>query len=141
MTEPAPLPSPEEMTARCQGYFPALLGITVTDVAIGRVSARLPIRPELMAPNGFLHAGTLVTLADTACGIGTIAALHGSGASFTTVELKSNFLGTAREGDLVCEAVARHLGRATQIWDAEVKAAESGRSLALFRCTQMVLGR
>ena len=133
--------TPDEMTALCQGYLPGLLGITVTALEPGQVTTRLAIRPELLAPNGFLHAGTLVTLADTCCGIGTMAALHGSGASFTTVELKTNFLGTAREGELVCVATARHLGRATQIWDAEVSAAATGKRLALFRCTQMVLAR
>ena len=133
--------TPDEMTALCQGYLPGLLGITVTALEPGQVTTRLAIRPELLAPNGFLHAGTLVTLADTCCGIGTMAALHGSGASFTTVELKTNFLGTAREGELVCVATARHLGRATQIWDAEVSAAATGKRLALFRSTQMVLAR
>ncbi|MEI7606621.1 MAG: PaaI family thioesterase [Rhodospirillaceae bacterium] len=134
-------PTPEEMTALCQGTLPGLFGIKVTALEPRAVTTRLTIRPEFLAPNGFLHAGTLVTLADTSCGIGTIAALHGSGASFTTVELKTNFLGTAREGDLVCVAKAQHLGRATQIWDAEVSAAATGKRLALFRCTQMVLGR
>jgi len=134
-------PTPEEMTALCQGYLPGLLGITVTALSPGKVTTRLTIRPELLAPNHFLHAGTLVTLADTSCGIGTIAALHGTGASFTTVELKTNFLGTAREGELECVATAQHLGRATQLWDAEVSAAATGKRLALFRCTQMVLGR
>ena len=134
-------PTPEEMTALCQGYLPGLFGITVTALEPRTVTTRLTIRPEFLAPNGFLHAGTLVTLADTSCGVGTIAALHGSGASFTTVELKTNFLGTAREGDLVCVAKAQHLGSTTQIWDAEVSAAATGKRLALFRCTQMVLGR
>ena len=137
----APARTPEEMTQLCQGTLPGLFGIQVTALEPGRVTTRLAIRPEFLAPNGFLHAGTLVTLADSSCGIGTIAALHGSGATFTTVELKTNFLGTAREGELVCVATAQHLGRATQIWDAEVSAAATGKRLALFRCTQMVLGR
>ena len=137
----APARTPEEMTQFCQGTLPGLFGIQVTALEPGRVTTRLAIRPEFLAPNGFLHAGTLVTLADTSCGIGTIAALHGSGASFTTVELKTNFLGTAREGELVCVATAQHIGKATQIWDAEVSAATTGKRLALFRCTQMVLGR
>ena len=144
MNAPAPTPealTPEAMTRLCRGTLPGLFGIAVTALEPGKVTTSLVIRPEFLAPNGFLHAGTLVTLADTSCGIGTIAALGESGASFTTVELKTNFLGTAREGELVCVATARHLGRATQIWDAEVSAAATGQRLALFRCTQMILER
>ena len=141
MNAPARRFTAEEMTALCRGTLPGLFGITVTALEPGKVVTSLVIRPEFLAPNHFLHAGTLVTLADTSCGIGTIVALGDSGASFTTVELKTNFLGTAREGELVCVATAQHLGRATQIWDAEVSAAATGKRLALFRCTQMVLSR
>ncbi|MEI6559432.1 MAG: PaaI family thioesterase [Rhodospirillaceae bacterium] len=133
--------TPEDMTRLCQGTLPGLFGITVTALAPRKVTTSLVVRPEFLAPNRFLHAGTLVTLADTTCGIGTIVALGDSGDSFTTVELKTNFLGTVREGTLTCVATAQHLGRATQIWDAEVSAAATGKRLALFRCTQMILAR
>lgn len=132
-------PSPEEMTERCRGYLPALFGITVTAIEAGKVTSTLSVRPEFLAPNGFLHAATLIALADTTCGIGTLCEVP-PGASFTTVELKTNFLGTVRDGGLVCTAEAKHLGRTTQLWDAEVTAAATGKRLALFRCTQMVLG-
>ena len=138
MTPHADRPTAAEMTERCRGFLPDLFGITVTSLEPGQVTASLTIRPEFLAPNGFLHAATLVALADTSCGIGTLCEIA-EGTSFTTLELKTNFLGTAREGDLVCTATARHLGRATQLWDAEVVAAATGKRLALFRCTQMIL--
>jgi 1,4-dihydroxy-2-naphthoyl-CoA hydrolase len=106
----------------------------------GRVVLRLPVRPDLLAPNGYLHAGSVVALADTACGYGCIASLPDGGTGFTTIELKTNFLGTAREGTLECEASRVHGGRTTQVWDATVRD-ESGKTLALFRCTQLVLYR
>jgi len=92
-----------------------------------------------MAPNGFLHAGTIVTLADTSCGYGCVASVPQGATGFTTIELKSNHLGTAREGHVDCVATAVHLGRTTQVWDAVVTHRESGKTIALFRCTQMVL--
>jgi 1,4-dihydroxy-2-naphthoyl-CoA hydrolase len=98
----------------------------------------LPIRPEMLAPNGFLHAATIVALADTSAGYATIAHLPEGAGGFTTIELKTNFLGTLTEGLLLCTATAVHSGRLTQVWDAEVRS-EDGRRLALFRCTQMVL--
>lgn len=120
-------------------HLPALMGIKVLEVAQGRLSAELDVRQALFAPNGFLHAGTVVTLADTACGYGCSAHLPPGAKGFTTIELKSNHLGTAREGTIEVEARAEHLGRTTHVWDATVRHRGSGKTIALFRCTQMIL--
>jgi uncharacterized protein (TIGR00369 family) len=120
-------------------HLPGYLGIVITQVSGDEVHAELPVRTELMAPNGFLHAGSVVTLADTCAGYGCMANLPEGAVGFTTVELKSNHLGTAREGTVTCVAKAVHLGRTTQVWDATVTHKDSGKTMALFRCTQMVL--
>jgi uncharacterized protein (TIGR00369 family) len=119
--------------------LPGHLGIAIVDMALREVHAELSVRTELMAPNGFLHAGTIVTLADTAAGCGCAHHLPDDASGFTTIELKSNHLATARDGTLDCVARAVHIGRTTQVWDATVTHRESGKTLALFRCTQMVL--
>ncbi|MFT7723251.1 MAG: PaaI family thioesterase [Roseateles sp.] len=121
--------------------LPGHLGIVLLHVGGAEVRAELPVRPELMAPNGFLHAGGIVTLADTCAGHGCMANLPEGALGFTTIELKSNHLGTAREGTLACVATAAHLGRTTQVWDAVVTSKDTGKTLALFRCTQMLLYR
>lgn len=131
--------SHEILNERGRGYFPGHMGIEVQALAQGRVYARMPVQPHLLAPNGFLHAAAVIALADTACGYGTIAHLPDGATSFTTIELKSNFLGTATEGVLLCEARGEHLGKTTQVWDASVTDEASGRKIALFRCTQMIL--
>jgi len=133
------MPSTEEWNARGQGMLPGHLGVVITAVGDRVVEADLPLRRELMAPNGFLHAGSLVTLADTCAGYGCIHHLPAGARGFTTLELKSNHLGTARDGTVRCVARAVHLGRTTQVWDATVSHVESGRTLVLFRCTQLVL--
>ena len=99
----------------------------------------LDVRDELWAPNGYLHAGTVITLADTLCGYGCVANLPDGASGFTTIEVKSNFLGTATEGSLTCKATLIHGGRTTQVWDAPVVHEQTGKTIALFRCTQMVL--
>jgi 1,4-dihydroxy-2-naphthoyl-CoA hydrolase len=91
------------------------------------------------AANGFLHAGSIVTLADTSCGYGCFANLPQGATGFTTIELKSNHLGTAREGTIASFARALHMGRNTHVWDAVISHKESNRTIALFRCTQMIL--
>ncbi|MBN3813953.1 PaaI family thioesterase [Paraburkholderia sp. Ac-20347] len=123
---------------RQQGRLPELLGFRAVALEQGILRAELDIRSDLLAPNGFLHAATVICLADTACGYGCYAHLPPTAKNFTTVELKSNFVGTAREGTLSVVATGVHLGRSTQIWDATVTGPD-GRTTALFRCTQMVL--
>jgi len=120
-------------------YLPGHLGIVFTQVGPGEVHAELPVRQQLMAPNGFLHAGSVVTLADSCAGYGCLASLPEGATGFTTIELKSNHLGTAREGTIACVATAVHLGKTTQVWDAVVTNKDTGKTIALFRCTQMVI--
>ncbi len=120
-------------------YLPEFLGISITGVGAGTLNAELAVRKSHLAPNGYLHAGTVVTLADTACGYACVANLPEGASSFTTIELKSNFLGTAREGTIECEATAVHVGRTTQVWDALVRHRDTGKLIATFRCTQMIL--
>ncbi len=129
----------EVLSTRGQGCLPGLIGIRVVAVEHGMLVAELDLRDELLAPNGFLHAASVIALADTACGYGCLAHLPDGATSFTTIELKSNFLGTARDGTLSCIAKPVHLGRTTQVWDATVARKADGGTIALFRCTQMVL--
>jgi uncharacterized protein (TIGR00369 family) len=133
------MPTVEQFNERGRGHLPGLLGIVFTSVDPDKVRSELAVRQELMAPNGFMHAGTIVTLADTSAGYGCIANLPAGAIGFATIELKSNHLGTARDGTIECVAKPAHLGKSTQVWDAVVTHRETGRTLALFRCTQMVL--
>jgi 1,4-dihydroxy-2-naphthoyl-CoA hydrolase len=129
----------DELNALLPGTLPGLLGIVVDSHEPGRITAHLDVRPEVMAPNGFLHAATVVGLADTVCGLATRALLPEGSSGFTTIELKSNYLGTAREGRIAVVGTNVHAGRTTQLWDAVVTAEGTGKTIALFRCTQSVL--
>jgi uncharacterized protein (TIGR00369 family) len=126
-----------ELHERQRGTLPELLGFDIVSATTQSINAGFDIKSHHLAPNGYLHAASLIMLADTACGYGCMINLPEGANSFTTIELKSNFLGTAREGRVDCIATPVHLGRTTQVWDATVSAA--GKTIALFRCTQMVL--
>jgi 1,4-dihydroxy-2-naphthoyl-CoA hydrolase len=130
----------DELRAAGDERFPGLVGVDVVEAGDGAVIARLALRPDHQAPNGYLHAGALVTLADTACGYGCILSLPDGATGFTTIELKTNFVRTARAGTLTCEARRLHAGRTTQLWDATVTGPD-GEVLALFRCTQLLLSQ
>jgi uncharacterized protein (TIGR00369 family) len=128
----------EDFNALNPGTLPGLLGIEFTAIHEKGLESRLAVRPDLLAPNGFLHAATVIALSDTTCGYGCRMFLP-DGANFTTIELKTNFVGTVREGAITCTATAQHAGRSTQVWDATVFNAQTEKPIAYFRCTQMVL--
>jgi len=126
-------------TAAQTGSLPGLLGFDWIDVRAGFARGRFDIGEQHLALNGYLHAATVVALADTACGYGCVMSLPQGASGFTTAELKANFIGTALEGVVSCEARLVHGGRTTQVWDAEVKTEAAGKTIALFRCTQIIL--
>ena len=128
-----------QLKALGANHLPGLVGVEITGAEAGRITAELDIRNELLAPNGYLHAGTVVALADTCCGYGSMANLPAGAVGFTTIELKTNFVRTATSGRIACEATLIHGGRTTQLWRAEVSRVEDGRAIAHFSCTQMIL--
>jgi 1,4-dihydroxy-2-naphthoyl-CoA hydrolase len=127
------------LSHRGDGRLPGYMGFRVVALEEGLLRAEIDIRPELLAPNGYLHAATVIALADTACGYGCLAHLPPGAVNFTTVELKSNFFATAKDGTIAASARPVHLGGTTQVWDAEVTRKSDGKQMALFRCTQMIL--
>jgi uncharacterized protein (TIGR00369 family) len=123
-----------------EGLLPGELGLVWESLEPGRATGRLEVARRHMAPNGFLHAAAVIALADSACGYGCITSLPEGASGFTTIELKTNFLASAGPGEVVgCEARLVHSGRTTQVWDAEAVNRTSGKAMALFRCTQMIL--
>ena len=133
--------TPEVFNGRSIGHLPGLIGLSIVSVRPEGLESRLAVRREVLAPNGFLHAASVIALADTSCGYGCVSHLPKGASGFTTVELKANFIGTALEGAIVCRATPLHLGRTTQVWDAVVSVEGGGAQIALFRCTQLVLTR
>jgi len=132
--------TPEQYNERGAGNLPGLLGIVVTHVSEKGVKAKFEVTPKLMAPNGYLHAGSVVSLADTCTGYGCAANLPAGALGFTTIELKSNHLGTALSGTVECVSTPMHMGKNTQVWDAyRIISVASGKTIALFRATQMIL--
>jgi len=122
-----------------KGHFPELLGIKITHVEEGKMNAEMSVKKAFFAPNGFLHAGSIVTFADTIAGYASIAHLPENGKSFTTLELKSNFIKAIREGKLTCECFVEHLGRTTHVWRVIVSDMKSEKKIAVFSCTQLIL--
>jgi uncharacterized protein (TIGR00369 family) len=133
------MPTLEDFNRIGADCLPGHLGLVFTRVDKTKIRAHLAVSKKLMAPNGFLHAGAVITLADTCCGYGCVANFPEGATGFTTIELKSNHLATARDGMIECVATPAHMGRTTQVWDAKVTSRETGKTIALFRCTQLLI--
>ena len=127
------------LTEQGKMKLPGSLDIHLMELGDGSARMSCEISEKHLALNGYLHAASIVALADTAAWFGCIANLPEGANGFTTMELKSNHLGTMLEGTMLAEAHMTHSGRRTQVWDVVVKAEETGKTLALFRCTQMIL--
>ena len=129
-----------QLNAMQEGFLPGELGLEVLEARQGYLRSQVKVARKHMAPNGFMHAASVIALLDSAAGYGCRISLPEGAVGFTTIELKSNFLGTAKAGEVVtCEAKLVHGGRMTQVWDAVATHQETGKTIALFRCTQMVL--
>lgn len=116
------------------------MGITLVGEGDGWLEAKMEIGPfHLRSGANALHAASVVALADSVCGFAAGNSLPDGAKGYTTVELKSNFVGTASDGTLIARSSATHLGRSTQVWDSIVTHQQSGRNIAFFRCTQMIL--
>ena len=125
-------------------HFPEFLGIVIKHVEEGKIIAEMPVIKHLFAPNGFLHSGSIVAFADKVAGYSTLSHLPENGKSFTTLELKSNFVGAIKvgaikDGILECESSAEHIGRTTQIWRVIIRSQHTKKKIAVFSCTQLIL--
>jgi len=131
--------SVEDLNQANEGKLPGWLGLEITAVKDGLVEGRLPVRSELIAHTGYLLAGALLSVADILCAYGVSTAWPEGASGFTTAEVKCNFMGTAREGAVLCRASLLHGGRTTQVWDAHLTNEATGKLMAAFRCTQIIL--
>lgn len=139
MNDPTAVEDARRSTEFFGPLVPGQLGCVFDTVSPELVVGHIDVTDNLIAGTGYLFGPAVVALADTCAAIGCRHNIP-DGASFTTIELKANFVSSARAGErVVCHCTPAHLGRQTHVWDAEVTNEASGRTIALFRCTQMVL--
>ena len=105
--------------ARWQGNFNDLLGFEVVEAQEGFARVAMPVEPRLFQPCGIIHGGALASLADTVGGVGSYVS-YPVGTEVVTVEMKINFVRPVKEGTLVGEAKALHLGRKTSVWEIRI---------------------
>ena len=120
-------------------YLFGYLNMEFLKVEKDEVIARINLQQHHFGWNGYLHAGTIFALADSCAGYGCVRSLPEGAAGFTTIETKTNFLSTVRQGSIQAIAIPLHRGKSTQVWDTSVSSTENGQLLSCYRCTQMIL--
>ena len=127
----------QAVNERLKDTMADLIGLRVTHAELKRVTGEITVRTDLTQPYGYIHGGALMTLMDTVAGMAS-ALNVGPGEGFLTVEFKINFLRSVREGRVLAEATAVHIGRRTHVWQV-TSHDEQGRQLALATLTQLVI--
>jgi uncharacterized protein (TIGR00369 family) len=131
--------SVESIQAILQPLFPGLMGITLVEATPEKVVATMVVRPDLCTTGNAVHGGALMAFADTLGAVGTFMNLP-QGARTTTIESKTNFVGTAASGStLTAECTAFHRGRTTMVWQTLIRN-DKGRLCAVVSQTQLVIG-
>lgn len=128
------------MQDRLAPLFPGLMGVKLTALTPERVTAEMPVRPDLCTAGGILHGGAYMAFADTLGAVGTVMNL-GPGKSTTTTDSSTKFIAGAKVGTKVtAESVALHRGRTTMVWQTTIRNAD-GKLCAVVSQTQLVLDR
>ncbi|MDP3749613.1 MAG: PaaI family thioesterase [Phenylobacterium sp.] len=118
--------------------FADLMGLEIVEREKARLVGRLVVREDLCTAGGILHGGAFMAFADALGAIGGVLNLR-DGARTTTLESKTNFLGSARIGQTVTgETTPLHVGRRSSVWQTRITG-EEGRLLALVVQTQMTI--
>lgn len=118
--------------------FTDLMGVEIVERTQTRVRGRLTVREDLCTAGGILHGGAFMAFADALGAVGAVMNLQ-SGTRTTTLESKTNFLGSAKVGTVVeGEATPLHVGRRSSVWQTRITSAE-GKLLALVTQTQMTI--
>ena len=118
--------------------FSKLMGVRVTEATRERVVGELLVRADLCTAGGILHGGAIMAFADALGALGGFLNLP-AGARTTTLESKTNFLGSAKVGTTVeGEAIPLHIGRRSSVWQTRITN-DDGKLLALVLQTQMTV--
>jgi uncharacterized protein (TIGR00369 family) len=118
--------------------FPRLMGVEILEATKESIRGRLSVRPDLCTSGHILHGGAIMAFADTMGAIGAFLNLP-DGAGTTTIESKTNFIGSAKEGSTVeAQTIPIHVGRRTSVWQTKITR-QDGKLVAIVTQSQMVL--
>ena len=103
----------------------ATIGARLTLVAAGEIEIRVPFRPDLTQQHGFVHAGVVASVLDSACGYAALSVMP-EGVGVLTVEFKTNLLAPARGEELIARGRVVRAGRTITVCQADASMLSDG---------------
>lgn len=125
---------------RCKNTLMETLDIEYTDIGDDYVVARMPVTPKVHQPDGVLHGGASVALAESVGSFAAFLFLNNPDVMVRGIEIAANHVKSIREGFVYAKATVMHLGRTTQLWQIRITN-EEDQLISLVKLTTMTLPR
>jgi 1,4-dihydroxy-2-naphthoyl-CoA hydrolase len=127
----------DDVNKRFLGPMATAYGIKLTSVAEGRVEATMPVTEKCFQPLGIVHGAAYCLLGET---LGSVASyiMAADDEKIVGTSLTTNYLRKVDSGTLHAVALAKHLGRRTQVWQIDIKD-DQGKLAAHMTLQTMVL--
>lgn len=131
-------PTTEKLNQLNKGTMMEQLQIEYLETADGYIKARMPVDECTFQPDGILHGGASLALAETVAGLGSSLIVDLSQYNVRGAQVSANHVGTANKGWVVAEARLIHRGKNTHVWDISIKS-ESDKPISICRITNFVV--
>ncbi|MEN8788708.1 MAG: hotdog fold thioesterase [Flavobacteriaceae bacterium] len=123
-----------------KGTLMETLDIEYTDVGENYLVAKMPVGPKVFQPDGVLHGGATVALAESVGSAASYVFLDGQKYFVRGIEISANHVRSIKEGEVFARATIMHKGRTTQLWDIRITDAEQNL-ISLCKLTTIALAR
>ena len=130
----------EHINTHHQGTAVEALDITIVEATEDRLVATMPIGPNHRQPDGYLHGGISVALAETVASMGSALHIDRKRQMAFGLEINANHLRPKRDGLVTATGIPLHLGHHTHVWDVRI-VDEQGKLICVSRCTVAVVDR
>ncbi len=116
------------------------LRISIESIADGEVQASMPVCEQNSRPDGMLHGGANLALAETMAGLGSMLLVDMKEFDVRGIQVSGSHTGSMKEGKVLATAKIIHQGNQTHVWNVDLKD-ESGRLISTARVTNMIVKR
>ena len=130
----------EKINAYCKGTLMETLGIEYVSIDADSLTAKMPVTPRIHQPDGVLHGGATLALAESVGSAAAQVLIAGEQAQIRGLELSGNHVKSVREGFVWAKATVLHRGRTTQLWQIHVTD-DHGACISVVKFTTMILKR
>ncbi len=122
----------------CKNTLMETLDISYCDVGDDFLVAKMPVTPKVHQPDGVLHGGAMVALAESVGSAAAYMFLDSNAFYIRGIEIAANHVKSVRDGEVFARAEIIHKGRTTQLWDIKIRDAEANL-ISVVKLTTMSL--